>query len=267
MKSLWILRKEQDMSPLQKALVLSLGSVLAFAQASPSSASGQSSSGSSQSSGQTAGRAGASSSSADQSSASGSATKSSGSASLSGADRKFIEHAAVGGKKEVALGRMAAERASNPDVKAFGQMMVDDHSKANSELETLAQQKGVTLPAEKTDSNQNKLSRMSGDQFDRAYISLMQADHQKDVAEFEKASTSASDPDVKAFAAKTLPVLQQHKDKVNSLKAGMTGGSRMSSNGGSGTGSTTTNGNNTNNANNANRDATSNAAGGSASQK
>jgi len=173
----------------------------------------------------------------------------------------------MGGKKEVTLGRLAAERASSPDVKAFGQMMVDDHTKANSELESLAQQKGMTLAAEKTDSNHNKLSKMSGDQFDRAYISMMQADHQKDVAEFEKASTSASDPHVKAFAAKTLPVLQQHKDKVNSIKAGMSGTSKMSSNGGSGTGSTTTNGNNTNNANNANRDATSSSGGGSASQK
>jgi len=244
-----------------------LGSVLAFAQASSSSGSGQSGSGGSQASGQSSGQAGASSSSAAQSSAGSSATKSSGNASLSGADRKFIEHAAMGGKKEVALGRLAAERASSPEVKAFGQMMVDDHSKANSELESLAQQKGVTLPAEKTDSNQNKLSKLSGDQFDRAYISMMQADHQKDVAEFEKESTSASDPDVKAFAAKTLPVLQKHKEKVNSIKGGMAGGSRMSSNGGSGTGSTATSGNNTNNANNANRDTTSNTAGGSAAQK
>jgi len=144
---------------------------------------------------------------------------------LSAADRRFIEHAAEGGRMEVALGRLAADHASNSDVKSFGQMMVTDHSKANSELESLAQQKGVTLPAEKTDSKQNQLSKLSGDQFDRRYVAMMLSDHQKDVAEFEKMSRSASDPDVKSFAAKTLPTLQMHLDRVKMLSQNTTGGS------------------------------------------
>ena len=256
------------MSTLHKALILSLGSVLAFAQAGASGQSGAGQSGSTQSgAGQTgsagsqAGQAGrmsgqgGSQSGSDHMASAGS-SKSSSKSSLSGGDRKFIEHAAEGGKEEVALGKLAVERASNPEVKAFGQMMVDDHSKANTELESLAQQKGITLPAGKADSNQSKLSGLSGEQFDRAYIAMMVTDHQKDVAEFEKVSRNASDPDVKAFAAKTLPTLQAHKDRVNALKSSMGGGSRMSSNGGSGTGSAVNNGgNNVNSGMNAGRDA------------
>jgi putative membrane protein len=135
------------------------------------------------------------------------------SAKLSSADHKFVEEAAQGGMAEVELGRLAASKASDPDVKAFGQRMVDDHSKANDQLKTVAASKGVTLPtALKGDMKalHDKLSKTSGAEFDKMYMSHMVKDHQKDVKEFEKESTSGKDADVKQFASTTLPTLREH---------------------------------------------------------
>jgi putative membrane protein len=133
--------------------------------------------------------------------------------SLARGDRKFVEEAAQGGLAEVQLGTLAAQKATHPDVKQFAQRMVDDHSKANSELQQLAATKGVTVPTAidaKTRREQEKLQGLSGDRFDREYMEHMVSDHKQDVKEFRKASESAKDPQIKAFAAKTLPILEEH---------------------------------------------------------
>jgi putative membrane protein len=132
---------------------------------------------------------------------------------LSSEDRAFLTEAAQGGMAEVEMGRLATERASNPAVKQFGQRMVDDHSKANDELKQVAARKGVTLPTALDSEHRDKmerLSKLSGAAFDREYMKEMVADHDKDVKEFQKESERATDPDVKAFASKTLPTLEQH---------------------------------------------------------
>jgi putative membrane protein len=134
--------------------------------------------------------------------------------SLAAADKTFMMKAAAGGMAEVELGRLATEKASSADVKQFGQRMVDDHSKANDELKALASQKSVTLPTDldaKHKATKDRLSKLSGDAFDKAYMADMVADHNEDVAEFARVSKSAKDADVKAFAAKTLPTLQEHQ--------------------------------------------------------
>jgi len=133
--------------------------------------------------------------------------------SLNSPDRKFVWTAAGGGMAEVQLGQLAVQKASNPDVKSFGQRMVDDHSKANDQLKSLAGQKGAPLPnglpsAEKKELD--KLSKLSGTAFDRAYMSTMVKDHKKDVGEFAKESKQAKDSDVKSFARSTLPTLRDH---------------------------------------------------------
>ena len=143
-------------------------------------------------------------------------------ASLSAADSKFIHEAAAGGMAEVELGRLAADKASNPEVKQFGQRMVDDHGKANDELKSLASQKSVTLPPSPEASQkatQARLSKLSGDAFDRAYMQDMVKDHDKDVAAFKRASTTAADADLKAWAAKTLPTLEEHEKQAKSINA------------------------------------------------
>ena len=143
-----------------------------------------------------------------------------GMANMTSHDRDFMMDAAIGGLEEVELGRVAAQKGMSDAVKQFGQRMVDDHSKANSELMSLASSKGITLPTtldEKHQKDVTKLSAMSGAEFDRAYSKMMLSDHTKDVAEFEKQSTKGTDPDLKAFAGKTLPTLQEHLQMAKAL--------------------------------------------------
>ena len=134
-------------------------------------------------------------------------------AQSAGADHKFVNEAAQGGLAEVELGTLATKKAESPDVKSFGQKMVDDHSKANQELKELASHKGITLPTSidsKAQSMKDKLNGMSGATFDRYYMQQMVNDHQEDVAEFRKEANSGMDSDAKAFASKTLPTLEEH---------------------------------------------------------
>jgi putative membrane protein len=129
------------------------------------------------------------------------------------ADQTFVTKAAKGGMAEVELGKLAADKASSDAVKKFGQRMVDDHSKANDELKTLAQSKSITLPTEigpEEKALHDRLSKLSGPAFDQAYMKAMVSDHVKDVNEFKMEAKSGKDPEVKAFAAKTLPTLEEH---------------------------------------------------------
>jgi len=131
-------------------------------------------------------------------------------------DTKSLTNAAQGGQLEVDLGKLATEKGSSDDVKKFGQKMVDDHGKANDELKQLATDKGVDLTKamdaamKKSEKQKDTLSKKDGAAFDKAYMSMMVKDHEKDVKEFEEASKNAEDADLKAWAAKTLPTLQEH---------------------------------------------------------
>jgi len=142
-----------------------------------------------------------------------SATTGTPAASLSKDDQEFLTKAAQGGIAEVELGTTASQKGASADVKAFGNQMVTDHSKANDELKQLAQQKGFAVPAEPNAEQKelaSKLATKTGKAFDENYTEAMVKDHEEDVKEFEKASKDANDPDVKAWAAKTLPTLQHH---------------------------------------------------------
>jgi len=137
-------------------------------------------------------------------------------------DRAFVLEAGPGGLAEVELGRLAAQKGQSADVKRFGQRMVADHSKANAELKKLAASKGITLPAvmnEEQKAERDKLAKLSGPEFDREYMALMVEDHDKDVAAFQEEAKDGSDPDIKSFAAKTLPTLQEHQRMSKEIKA------------------------------------------------
>lgn len=139
-------------------------------------------------------------------------------------DAEFIVKAASGGMLEVELGKMAQEKGQSQRVKDFGAMMVKDHSAANEELKALAGQKGIALPAAPGEDHQehiDKLAKLSGAEFDREYMQLMQKDHDEDVEKFKEAADEAKDADIKAFAAKTLPTLQQHHDQVKAIRESM----------------------------------------------
>jgi putative membrane protein len=142
---------------------------------------------------------------------------------MKSADAAFAMKAAQGGKAEVQLGQLAAQKASNPDVKAFGQQMVDDHTKANEKLKSVAQAQNMTLPDSldaKQQAEYTKLQDLSGPSFDREYVKCMVKDHEEDVKEFQKEANSGKDPQMKSFASETLPVLQEHLTKIKSIQAG-----------------------------------------------
>lgn len=135
------------------------------------------------------------------------------SAGMASADSSFVKKAARGGLAEVELGQLAVEKASSEDVKKFGQRMVDDHSKANDELKQVAAQEHIDLPQEpraKDKATKARLEKLSGAEFDHAYMADMVKDHKADVAEFAHASKTAKDPSIKSFAEKTLPTLREH---------------------------------------------------------
>jgi putative membrane protein len=138
---------------------------------------------------------------------------------LSSGDQKFIKEAAAGGMLEVELGKLATEKASSQQVKDFGKRMERDHSKVNAELKQLASTKNVQLPTElegKEKSTYERLSKLSGDRFDREYMQRMIDDHKEDVGAFQKQADKGDNADVKSFAAKTLPTLKEHLELAQS---------------------------------------------------
>ena len=144
------------------------------------------------------------------------------SVSLQQSDQDFVMKAAQGGLAEVAMGATGLQKAANADVKAFAQRMVTDHGNANSELTQLAATKGVTLPTDigaEHKAAADHLGTLSGAEFDKAYMMHMVDDHEKDVKEFETAAQSAQDPELKAWAAKTLPTLQDHLKMAKETQA------------------------------------------------
>lgn len=147
---------------------------------------------------------------------------------MKSADTTFAMKAAQGGAAEVQLGKLAADKASSPDVKAFGQQMVDDHTKANDDLMSTAQKENMTLPTSlnaKDQAEYTKLQNLSGAAFDRAYVKDMVKDHEEDIKEFQKEANNGKDPEMKSFASRTLPVLQMHLTKIKSIQSNMSSGS------------------------------------------
>ena len=136
-------------------------------------------------------------------------------------DAEFLAKAASGGMLEVEMGKAVAAHAVTPDAKKFAEQMVSDHSKSNAELKELAAKKNVTLPTTLSDEHAKVLKDVTeekGVKMDQEYMKQMLKDHQEDVKEFTDASIKASDPDVKAFAAKNVPILQMHLDMVTKMR-------------------------------------------------
>lgn len=140
---------------------------------------------------------------------------------LSSSDKKFITETAHGGMMEVELAKLAVDKASSEEVKQYAQRLVDDHSKANDELTQLASQKGVMIAHDEKAmmKGKDKLSKLSGADFDREFMSMMIKDHTKKVKEFEEVSTKAKDTDVKDWAAKTLPTLREHLQMARDINS------------------------------------------------
>jgi putative membrane protein len=157
---------------------------------------------------------------------------------LARADRKFIEDAAEGGMMEVQVGQLAQGKASDPNVKNFGETLVKDHTKANNELVQLANSKHVELPASPSHGERRdieKMGKLSGKDFDKKFVAMGVKDHEKDIKKFEKASGKVKDPDLKAWIDKTLPTLREHLAMAQKLEQG--GAAAMGNRGANKTGS------------------------------
>lgn len=143
------------------------------------------------------------------------------SSKLSASDQRFIKEAAEGGMAEVELGKLAVQKASSDDVKQFGQRMIDDHSKANYNLKEVASSLGVNLPqhlSAKDEATKEQLSKLSGDQFDKAYVRDMVKDHKADVAAFRAESSTGRDASLKSFATQMLPTLRDHLKNAQNIE-------------------------------------------------
>ncbi|WP_158991950.1 DUF4142 domain-containing protein [Mucilaginibacter sp. L196] len=139
-------------------------------------------------------------------------------------DSLFAVKAAAGNLAEIEMGNLAIKNGKSKRVKNFGLMMVKDHGKANTKLMAMATAKKLTLPTEPAADEQKmlaELAKKTGNDFDKAYVNMMIEDHKNDVSDFTTASTKIQDPDIKAYAKKTLPVLQKHLDAITAIHDSM----------------------------------------------
>jgi len=155
----------------------------------------------------------------------------------------FAQQAAVGGMAEIELGQMAQQKGQHPDVKAFGEMMVRDHTTSSNELKQIAASHSLTVPAqldEKHAELRDRLSRLSGTEFDREYMNAMVQGHQ-DMADLmqtrasedrfgdDRGQTRPEDADnpveaaLNQFAAKTLPVVRHHLEEAERVRDNVNG--------------------------------------------
>ena len=130
---------------------------------------------------------------------------------LSKKEVNFINDAAEGGLMEVRMGELAQQKGQSADVKSLGQRLVTDHQKANDELKQLASNKGVSVPSQLPPKHEKMIEKLSSaSDFDKEFKTMTVKDHKKDIKEFERLSKSAEDADLKSWATKTLPTLQEH---------------------------------------------------------
>jgi len=136
-------------------------------------------------------------------------------------DTEFAVAAADGGMLEVQLGELAQRNGMSSTVKDFGKMMVDDHSKANDELKSMAQAKNITLPTSLSSDKQDTyddLAKKTGKEFDQAYADLMVKDHKKDIDEFKEEAEDGKNADLKSWAAGKVPTLEMHLQKAQAMQ-------------------------------------------------
>ena len=135
-------------------------------------------------------------------------------------DEAFVRAAARGGLSEIKLGKLAMDQGSNEAVKAFGTRMVAEHTKAGDDLKEAAKEENNGLPTDLTAKDQatyDRLSKLSGAEFDQAYAQDMVKDHQQDLRDFQREANHGNDDVVRGFASETVPMIQQHLDQAKEM--------------------------------------------------
>ncbi|MBC7972692.1 MAG: DUF4142 domain-containing protein [Verrucomicrobia bacterium] len=144
-------------------------------------------------------------------------------ASLNAVDRQFVMKAAQSDMTEIQTSQLALKRSQNPQVRQYAQEMIREHTKSSNKLKPLVSKKGVTLPTSLGAENQallTKLMKLSGAQFDQAYMSGQAKAHAKTQAVYQTELKQGQDTDVKAFASEVLPVVTAHLRMAQSMVAG-----------------------------------------------
>lgn len=138
------------------------------------------------------------------------------------ADRDFMKKAAEAGHAEVQAARLAVSKSTNAQVKKFAQMLIDDHTKANAQLEQIASAKGVKLPTEPSLMHKSKMQLMKmadGADFDKRFAEDMGVEaHRETIELFREGIANGRDPQVKAFAQQVLPKLEQHLEMAQKMR-------------------------------------------------
>jgi putative membrane protein len=135
-------------------------------------------------------------------------------------DEAFVRAAARGGLSEIKLGKLAMDQGSNEAVKAFGTRMVAEHTKAGDDLKEAAKEEVIGLPTDLTAKDQatyDRLSKLSGAEFDQAYAQDMVKDHQQDLRDFQREANHGNDDVIRGFASETVPIIQQHLDQAKEM--------------------------------------------------
>ena len=143
--------------------------------------------------------------------------------------KDFVNKATIAGKTEVILARLALKNSQADDVHTFAKQMIKDHGEANVQLASIAKSKNLSVPAHidaKHRAVVESLRTQTGAAFDAAYAKQMVADHEEAVALFKSAASANMDPDLGAFAQKTLPTLEHHKSMADALAAQHTSGAQ-----------------------------------------
>jgi putative membrane protein len=151
------------------------------------------------------------------------AAETKGNSNVSSQDRTFVMEAASGGMAEVQLGKLAQQRGESESVKKFGQRMVDDHGKTNTGLAGIAKNAGIDLPKQpgkKHEGAVKKLEGLKGGKFDQAYAEQMVKDHETTISLFEQQAKKGQSAELKGFAEKALPALQEHLKMAKALPKG-----------------------------------------------
>jgi len=141
---------------------------------------------------------------------------------ISDEDKEFMTEAAQGSMLEIALGKHVAAETTDPDVKALGNRTAEDHARAHEELKQIAARKGLKLPTQLEEDRREEFSemtRLSGTKLDAEYADEMVEDHEMHVKDFREAAREVKDPELRAWAARTLPILEKHLEEARRIKA------------------------------------------------
>lgn len=136
-------------------------------------------------------------------------------------DKTFAMNGAQSNMAEIALGRLAVQKTKNADIKKFAQRLIADHSNANTQLKALAAKKAITLPADvkpEQKETYDRIAKLSGAEFDREFMTLMVENHTKSATAYQAESSNGTDAELKAFAAKVLPIVQEHLSMARDIQ-------------------------------------------------